>query len=36
MHVVAEYRSQAEECRKLGERATNSHDQEILKLIARA
>jgi hypothetical protein len=33
---VAEYRSQAEECRKLGERVANSHDQQILEMIARA
>ena len=36
MRVVAEYRSQAEECRKLGERVANSHDQQILEMIARA
>jgi hypothetical protein len=36
MRVVAEYRNQAEECRKLGERAASAHYQEILELIARA
>jgi hypothetical protein len=36
MRVVTEYRSQAEGCRKLGERTANLDDQLIWELIARA
>jgi hypothetical protein len=36
MRVVAEYRSQAEGCRNLRERAANSNDQLILEMIAQA